>query len=351
MINVDMPTKEGITLATSGKYCEDNIKVTPSFEVEDSQANALVQYSDFDDEGYPHTATYCPKGTVTKLPNNFFGTDHYYAFQNYLERITTLNIPETVTEIGDTPLLSRRLSTLSNWENITSFGSTNFYGNGKQVGQTVYGLNYDHLPPNLTYIGSECFRGFGYNGFKTWTTIPNTVTHLGSEAFGYVNSSYKILSLEKLPDNFEYLGNSCLYNNGFAIFACKTLHIPASLTYFGVTPIGGGAINVEKIIFDGTPPTTFANNARGVSPNALGGRLDKLSELYVPWAEGTFTTEPFGCKNANLVIYRYSDWVDSTEGVTIEAGTSCFKYDGKLYKATQSGTLTEWNDTYFEEVE
>lgn len=42
MINVDMPTKEGITLATSGKYCEDNIKVTPSFEVEDSQSNALI---------------------------------------------------------------------------------------------------------------------------------------------------------------------------------------------------------------------------------------------------------------------------------------------------------------------
>ena len=350
MINVDMPTKEGVTLATSGKYCEDNIKVTPSFEVEDSQANALIQYSDFDTEGYPHTATYCPKDNTTKLPNIFFGQSHQYAFSKYLERVTTLNIPETVTEIGNTVLFSKRLSILSNWENITYFGDGNFYGNGVQVGQTIYGLNYDHLPPNLTHIGSTCFRGGGHKNCPIWTSLPETLTYLGTEAFAYINSGSKLLLIEKLPNNLEYLGNNCLQNNGYPIFTCKTLHIPESLVYFGATSLGGAAMNVEKIIFDGTPSTVFQNAVKGISPNGLGSRLDKLSELYVPWAEGTFTTEPFGCKNANLIIYRYSDWVDSVDGITIEAGTSCFKYNGKLYKAIQSGTLTEWDNTFFEEV-
>ncbi len=30
MINVNMTSTEGVTLATSGKYCEDNIKITPT---------------------------------------------------------------------------------------------------------------------------------------------------------------------------------------------------------------------------------------------------------------------------------------------------------------------------------
>ncbi len=32
MINVNMTSPEGVTLATGGKYCADNVKVTPTFE-------------------------------------------------------------------------------------------------------------------------------------------------------------------------------------------------------------------------------------------------------------------------------------------------------------------------------
>ena len=44
MINVNMTGKAGVTLATAGKYCADNVKVTPSADIlrKDEQAKTAT---------------------------------------------------------------------------------------------------------------------------------------------------------------------------------------------------------------------------------------------------------------------------------------------------------------------
>ena len=44
MININMTNKAGVTLATAGKYCADNVKVTPSADIlrKDEQAKTAT---------------------------------------------------------------------------------------------------------------------------------------------------------------------------------------------------------------------------------------------------------------------------------------------------------------------
>lgn len=352
MINVAIKDVKIGTLIDVKVTIEQPVKTEPDVPTTDSQSGALVRYSDFDAEGYPHTLTYAPKDTSTKVPDKFMGAGHQYAYHNYLSRIENIIQPEWIDTWGEMGLnASTRVSYISNWDNMIEFGSACFYSNGTVVGKKNYGLKVDHLPPNIQKIGSTCFRSVGNPEQPTWTALPNSITYIGSEAFAYINSSTKVLLVDCLPAQLSYLGNSAFYNNGFTIFQTESLHVPANLTYFGASALCGAAMEVKRIIFDGTPPDKFTNNVSGISPNALAGVLSALSELYVPWAEGKFTTEPFGCKNANLTIYRYTDWSDSDDGVPIIAGTTCFRHDGKIYKATSSGTLNKWNESWFKDVE
>ena len=47
MININMTNKAGVTLATAGKYCDQNVKVTPSADIlrKDEQAKTARRIS------------------------------------------------------------------------------------------------------------------------------------------------------------------------------------------------------------------------------------------------------------------------------------------------------------------
>lgn len=79
---VNMPNKEGVTLATQGKYCEENIEVVPTFETE----NVFAEYI----QGTKPNLTAEDLAGATSIVNNCF----------YGQYIASIEIPDSVTSIG-----------------------------------------------------------------------------------------------------------------------------------------------------------------------------------------------------------------------------------------------------------
>ncbi len=87
MINVNMTSSDGVTLNTSGKYCEDNIKVTPTFDISDN-------FKQFD-----ITISFDLNDLVEMLDETFITGDSWVA-QNYDKSSLNLVLRKnsTVTE-------------------------------------------------------------------------------------------------------------------------------------------------------------------------------------------------------------------------------------------------------------
>lgn len=80
------------------------------------------------------------------------------AFQ-YCDKLEEMHLPETVTTIGYEA----------------------FYGNGTNLALGVLGLNLDHLPASLEYIGDRAFCNAGNR--IVLKELPNTVKTIGTQAF------------------------------------------------------------------------------------------------------------------------------------------------------------------------
>lgn len=66
-------------------------------------------------------------------------------------------------------------------ETLTAIGYEAFYGNGTNLALGVLGLNIDHLPTSLEYIGDRAFCNAGNR--IVLKELPNTVKTIGTQAF------------------------------------------------------------------------------------------------------------------------------------------------------------------------
>ena len=75
MINVNMTGKAGVTLATAGKYCADNVKVTPSAEIlrKDEQAKSATPTETAQDIT-PDSGKVLSKVSVGAIPKTYVGS-------------------------------------------------------------------------------------------------------------------------------------------------------------------------------------------------------------------------------------------------------------------------------------
>lgn len=75
MINVNMTEKAGVTLATAGKYCADNVKVTPSAEIlrKDEQAKSATPTETAQDIT-PDSGKVLSKVSVGAIPKTYVGS-------------------------------------------------------------------------------------------------------------------------------------------------------------------------------------------------------------------------------------------------------------------------------------
>ena len=294
-VSVPQTTIEPLSVTENGTYTAESGKAFNPVvvDVQGGKTGRII-YSDYDDEGYPHTLEYVPASSSdTKLSDRFISYGHPYTMIGWHSRIENIICPDYITELGIGGFsISKSVKSISNYDSLRIVGNNCF--SGERIS-----LDVDHLPPNLEYIGDNGFER-SPNNYKI-TNIPNSVYYIGQSAFQYTNANY--LQLSKLPTSLQYLGKNAFYNNGFQIFPEDEIVFPNGVVTIGYNCFGGGAYKTKTIKFLGKPETI------DVSAFLLGttnGSMKALTDIYCPWSEGEVANAPWGATNATI----HYDWVE-----------------------------------------
>lgn len=144
-----------------------------------------------------------------------------YTFANFTE-IEHVNIPESVTSIGRAAFAGcYAIDSITIPKSITEIQDSTFAG--------VFCAQYLSIPESVTKIGEYAFRKFG-NMYLTSVTIPNSVTSIGKGAF--YNCEY--LKTIKLPDSLTEIPDQMFYYSQ----ALDSIVIPESVTKIGSNAFG-----------------------------------------------------------------------------------------------------------------
>lgn len=187
--------------------------------------------------------------SVTTLGDNLF----------YQSKISTVNIPATVTTVGN--------SVYSRCNNITSAtipATVTTIGNG--MFDYCTNLVSVTLPNNMTVIPEYMFRGCTS---LTSITIPNSVTTISSQAFSDCTSLTSI----DLPSGLTSLDIAAFSNSGITSF-----NIPASVTTIGTNALASPAC---------TTITVDSNNQTFESPSGSNCLFYKGSATIIRGCKGS----------------------------------------------------------------
>ena len=209
------------------------------------------------------------RGSPTKLPAGLKVIGEY-AFYG-CSSLALTSLPDGVTSIGAGGFNScSQLALTSLPDGVTSIGSWAFY-NCSQLALTS-------LPDGITSIGTKAFSGCSSLAL---TSLPDGITSIDTETFSGCSS----LALTSLPDGLTYIGYQAFRN----CLKITAMVIPAS-----VTTIGYGAFifcyGLKTVTFKGTPTDI----------NAPFSGCSKVTDIYVPWAEGAVANAPWGATNATI---------------------------------------------------
>lgn len=205
------------------------------------------------------------------------------AFQN-TKSLTKIEIPASVTTIGDGAFFGSGISTFTVAEGGSSFKADN---DDKALltydGKTLFAFapkatdSYT-IPDGVETIGSFSFQGTALTSIE----IPSSVTTIGDGAFG----SSALTSLV-IPSSVETIGEAA-----FSQSALTSIVIPES-----VTSIGNDAFMwsvLTTVTFEGTEAPTIGTGIFGNCPklagifvpaNATGYTGDGASENWKTWAQ------------------------------------------------------------------
>ena len=208
-----------------------------------------------------------------------FGNDYanplFYAHNLYLngEPLTNLEIPESVTKIGDYAFRScRGLTSVTIPESVTEIGNYAF--------ESCSGLTSVTIPESVTSIGIGAF--FNCSGL-TSVTIPESVTEIGDWAFKDCTELMSFTSLNVTPPTlpgettFEGMSGSCqLYVPESSVMAYQT---STGWTFFshvnGIPDSGVDAKETETLTVTVEGGAIRVDGAEGavIEVYSLGGML------------------------------------------------------------------------------
>ena len=205
-----------------------------------------------------------------------------YAFYN-CSRLTSLNLPDGITEIGYSTFRGcTGLTSLNLPASITTIGESAFYG--------CSGLTSLNLPASITTIGDYAFAGC--RGL-TSLNLPAGITSIGSDAFWCCS---RLTSLT-LPAGITEIGSSAFYGCS----GLTSVNLPASITTIGYDAFRGcsgltsltlpaGITEIGSKAFQNCSGLTsiyvYAEKVPGIGRYAFDGCDAKKCTVYVP--KGTY---------------------------------------------------------------
>ena len=179
---------------------------------------------------------WCKSLTCINIPESVIKMEGNPFF--YCKSLASINIPDSVTSIGDCAFLRcKSLTSINISDSVKTIGNAVFYGC-----ESLASIN---IPDSVTSIG-EC--AFYECGSLASITIPDSVTSIGKSAFSECES----LTAINIPDSLTCIGNSAFYGckslthinitdsvtsiGDWAFFECESLtsiNIPDSVTRIG----------------------------------------------------------------------------------------------------------------------
>ena len=255
---------------------------------EDPNSKALFYYEDYDEEGYPHTLVITqsiPSNTIENgrtIPKLF--ATHYYGYLGINARVNKVVLPDDVTVLDNTLMISYAIDEVDGWDNLVYIGDNCFYS--CKILKTI-----TDFPPNLTWLGRTAFDSCTVR--EDLPTLPDGITNIGERCFIYCWSSNNIVAFKKLPNSLITIGKEAFYNNGFGLFP-ETVYIPASVKTIGDRAFRGAICNTKTIVFRGTPESIGATSFDDFK------KVTGIRHIYVPWAEGAVANAPWSATNATI---------------------------------------------------
>ena len=228
--------------------------------------------------------------TQVEIPNSVteIGED---AFKN--NQLTSVIIPNSVTKIGDGAFWNNKLTNVIIPDSVTTIGSATFREN--QLTGII-------IPDSVTEIGTGAF----WNNKLTNVILGNSITTIGDSAF-MTNQLTDII----IPDSVTTIGDSAFRNNQLT-----DIIIPDSVTTIGYSAFKSNNLNYV-LINSNSKLTSIGFGAFSSSNNTQTSQ----DITYVD--------------NPNLKIYNNSgkafDWndaVNGTSGTTFVTGTTNAKTSG-----------------------
>lgn len=210
-------------------------------------------YSDWDSNGYPHTAQLVGRNTV---PSYYFGTLNGGS-SGINVNLQTLILPTTTTAISDYACSTLKNLVSCNLKDtvVTTIGNNAFNANSNlvltslpntvtSIGSSAFMYStkvaLTELPSNLTSIGSSAFMSTAI----TIKTIPTGITNLPQNVFancGYI----KQLSMPNVQSIYSGTNSNPIYNIG--IYA---IWIGSSLTTIDRYSLRNRGTNIKRLFID-----------------------------------------------------------------------------------------------------
>ena len=234
--------------------------------------NAKFKIITYTEDGYPLEVGVGAEGD-TATPVDAFATSS--GSWTFASKINKVYLPSTVTTISQNGLYKlTNLKEVVNWDNITEIA----YKGAAQCSS----LEHTHLPLNLITIGTEGFA----NSRLPITELPESLISINANAFYRVTG----MNIQKLNEGLETIGYGAFYTLGTT--GVSFSEIPASVKTIGTQAFYGACQGiVGSLKFKGTPVSIAANAFE---------KGTKITDVYVPWAEGELEGAPWGMTNATI---------------------------------------------------
>ncbi|MDD6751332.1 MAG: leucine-rich repeat domain-containing protein [Bacteroidales bacterium] len=217
ILKMPVVTVQVVSAETENIVFEDEVMKELCVKAFDTNGDGELSYTE------AAAVTDLSKMTLTKTTFETFNEFQYFTsvktvpseyFYN-CSSLTSINIPESVTSIGEYTF--QNCSSLTNInipESVTSIGEYTF--------QNCSGLTSINIPKSVTIVGTGAFRGC--SSLKS-IIIPESVTSIGEYTFYYCSSLTSI----SIPKSVTTIGN-------YAFYGCSSLtsiNIPESVTTIG----------------------------------------------------------------------------------------------------------------------